>query len=139
MEQIFSVFINFNGNCKEAVDFYANVFGSKPSHTQTFAQMPQDPSFKVTPDFADKILYTDLKIAGSTVMFSDVPPGVEYKPGSNVVLNIISKDRNQAIAWFNALSQGGEVQMPLGETFFSKLYGMLTDKYGINWNVLYKE
>ena len=66
-------------------------------------------------------------------MFSDVFPGMELKVGNNVSLTVVSTNRDEILNWFNRLKEGGTVQMDLQETFWSKLYGNLRDKYGIEW------
>ena len=135
MSQQFTVFVNFNGNCREAVDFYAKVFNARPGKVMTYSDMPADPDFSVPEAFADKILYIDLVIAGTNIMFSDAPWHVQHNPGDNVILTVSSGDEAEVRRWYAELSEGAQVLMPLGETFFSKLYGMLTDKYGICWNI----
>jgi len=126
--------MNFDGNCKEAVKFYADVFGTIPGKTMTYSEMPGDSQYMKS-EYADKIMYTDLQIAGTTVMFSDVPWDTKHTAGTNIVMSPGSTDEDEVRRWFNGLQAGGQVIMPLGETFFSKLYGMVIDKYGICWNV----
>ncbi|MCL2853041.1 MAG: VOC family protein [Defluviitaleaceae bacterium] len=136
MSQSFTVFINFDGNCKQAVEFYSKVFGVNPGMNMTYANAPADPNNPMPASFADKIMYTDLKIAGANVMFSDVPPDTEHNFGTNIILNISTSDENELRKWFDNLQDGGHIIMPLGETFFAKMYGMVADKFGICWNLL---
>ena len=136
MNQSFSVFLNFNGNCKEAVEFYAKVFQTAPGRSMTYGDMPPTPGFDVPKAFAGKIMYTDLMVAGTNVMFSDVPWNTEHTAGTNVILTISSGSEDEVRRWFGELQASGEVISPLGETFFSKLYGMLVDKFGIYWNII---
>ena len=136
MSQYFSVFINFDGNCNEALDFYANAFGASVGKVMTYADMPPDPSFPVSDDLARKVMYADMKIAGTNVMFSDAPDDAEYKAGTNVVLTVSSDNEEDISKWYDELQVGGHVIMPLGETFFSKKYAMVADKFGICWNII---
>ena len=135
MSQSFSVFLNFNGNCGEAVEFYAGVFQTARGKSMTYGDMPATPGFDVPEAFASKIMYADLMIAGTNIMFSDAPWNTEHAPGANVILTIGSSSEDEVRRWFGELQAGGVVINPLGETFFSKLYGMLVDKFGIYWNI----
>lgn len=126
-------YINFNGNCREAVEYYTKVFGAEKSEIMSFKDVPEDMDFPVTEETKDLVLHTALEIEGSTVMFSDVPPGIPFILGNNIGLVISSKDMDKIRSMFNELKAEGTVVMELQETFWSKLYGMLTDKYGIEW------
>ena len=80
-------YINFNGNCREAVEFYAEVFGTEKPQFMLYRDMPEDDdSFPVTDENADLILHTSLEIEGSEVMFSDIPPGMPLPLGTISVL-----------------------------------------------------
>ncbi len=126
-------YINFNGNCREAVEYYTKVFGAAKPEIMSFGDAPEDMDFPVTEETKDLVMHTALEIEGSTVMFSDVPPGMPFILGNNIGLVIISKDMDRIRSMFNALKAEGTVVMDLQETFWSKLYGMVTDKFGIAW------
>lgn len=128
-------YINFNGNCREAVEFYAQVFGTEKPKIMTFGQMPPDPQFTIPEEAKNLVLHTQLNITGSTVMFSDVFPGMPFIAGNNISLTVTSKDINEIKSLFNKLKEGGKVSMDLQETFWSKCYGNLTDKFGIGWQL----
>ncbi|WP_406657306.1 VOC family protein [Methanolobus sp. ZRKC2] len=125
-------YINFNGNCREAVEYYAEVFGTEKPQFMLYKDVP-DEAFPVTEETKDMILHTSLDIAGSTVMFSDVPPDMPFVTGNNISLVIISKDMNEIRSMFDKLKNGGSVDMDLQETFWSKLHGFVTDKFGVGW------
>lgn len=129
------VFIHFNGNCREAVDFYANVFEAEKQKIMTYGEGPPDPQFTLPETAKSLVLYTFLRINGSIVMFSDMPPGVPFKAGNHISLTLGSRDMDEIKAWFNKLKEGGSVNMDLQETFWSKCFGMLTDKFGIIWQL----
>lgn len=132
-----SVYINFNGNCREAVVFYAQVFGTEKPQIMTFGEAPPDPKF-VLPEEAKKlVMHTRLSIHGSNVMFSDVFPGMPFVEGNNISLTIVSKDIAEIKSLFNKLKDSGTVVMDLQETFWSKCYGYVTDKFGIQWQFNY--
>ncbi len=126
-------FVNFSGNCREAVMYYAEVFGTEPPQFMTFGEGSGE--YPVPQEAKDWIMYTNLKIAGSNVMFSDCFPGMPLIQGNNITLTIGSKDAEELTGYFNRLKEGGSVQMELQKTFWSECYGMLTDKYGIPWQV----
>ena len=114
---IIETFINFNGNCRQAVEFYAAVFGIKDPYIMTYAEIPPDPSMPVTEEVKNLIAYAGLKINGSTIMFSDTPPGYTFSQGNNIT----------------KMKEGGTVVMDLQETFWSNLYGSVIDKFGVPW------
>ncbi len=126
-------YINFNGNCREAVEYYVKVFGTAKPEIMSFKDVPSDMDFPVTEETKDLVLHTALEIEGGTVMFSDVPPGMPFILGNNIGLVIISKDMDKMRSMFKKLKVDGTVVMDLQETFWSKLYGMVTDKFGIGW------
>jgi PhnB protein len=129
----FDVFLNFDGDCRAALEFYAEVFGQEvPTHIMTYGQAP---GFSGPDADKDRIIYTSLPIFGMNVMFSDCPSGSEYVKGTNIALTLGTTDADEIKRLYAALSDGGEVAMPLGKTFFSELYGMVTDKFSITWQL----
>jgi PhnB protein len=129
------VYLNFNGNCREAVEFYADVFGTEKPRMMTFGEMPPHPEYPLPEEAKDLIMHTRLSISGSNVMFSDVFPGMPFVVGNNVSLSLISEDPDEVRSVFDRLKEGGSVGMELQETFWSKMYGMVTDKFGVHWQV----
>ncbi|QED48228.1 VOC family protein [Cytobacillus dafuensis] len=128
-----NVYLNFNGNCREAAEFYAEVFGTEKPQFMTFGESPQDPNYPLPDEAKDLIMHTRLNIDGSNVMFSDTFPGMPFVEGNNISLAIVNKDLDGLKSTFEKLKVGGTVAMELQETFWSKCYGQLTDKFGINW------
>ena len=131
------LFFNFDGNCREAVEFYAKVFKSEAKNLMTFSQAPPDPKFPLQEVDKDKLMYADVKIGGITVMFMDMPSGFPLIAGNNINPTISMDSKEEVERIFNELKDGGEVSMELQQTFFSELYGMVKDKFGIIWQVLY--
>ena len=127
------VYLNFNGNCREAVEFYADVFQTEAPKFQTFGEMPEHPDHPLPEGAKSMILHSRLKISGSNVMFSDTFPGMPFTVGSNISLAIVSDDRAMIERAFTQLSEGGNADMELQTTAWSELYGRLTDRYGIIW------
>jgi PhnB protein len=133
------VYLNFNGNCREAVEFYSKVFQTEQPQIMTFGDSPSDPQFPMTDEIKKLIMHTFLMIEGSKVMFSDVPPDMPFIQGNNISLILGSNNIEKLKSMFHQLKEGGTVQMDLQETFWSKCYGFVTDKYGIGWQFNYDD
>ncbi|MFJ7408566.1 MULTISPECIES: VOC family protein [unclassified Lysinibacillus] len=133
------VYLIFNGNCREAVSFYEQVFNSDKAEIMTFGDSPSDPSYPLPEEAKNLVMHTRLSILGSTVMFSDTFPGSPFTIGNNVTLAVVSDDEAQLKKAFEGLKEGGKVTMELQETFWSKCYGSLTDKFGIEWQISHEE
>ena len=131
------LFINFDGNCREAVAFYAQVFQSEVKNLMTFGQAPPDPNFPLAEADKEKIMYADVQIGGLTVMFMDMPSGSPLVVGNNINPTISMDSKEEVERIFNELKVGGEVYMELQQTFFSELYGIIKDKFGVVWQILY--
>lgn len=129
----FDVFLNFDGDCKDALAFYSGAFNLQmPEHVMTYGQAP---GFAGPDADKDRIIYASLPIFGCTVMFSDCPFGSEYVKGTNIALTLGSSDADEIRRLYAALSDGGTVDMEPDKTFFSELYAMLTDRFDITWQL----
>ncbi|MBO0589711.1 VOC family protein [Sporosarcina sp. E16_8] len=131
------IYLNFNGNCREVVNFYAEVFGTEAPKIMTFGETPPNPEYPLPEEAKELVMHTRLNISGSNVMFSDVFPGMPFIEGNNISLAFVSTDLDEIKSVFNNLKEGGNVAMELQETFWSKCYGQLTDKFGIEWQFNY--
>ncbi|GHV91960.1 VOC family protein [Spirochaetia bacterium] len=126
------VYFSFNGNCRKAMEFYAAVFGVKrPEQIMTYGQNPGGSSEQDK----DRILYACMPMFGMNVMFCDCATGAEYTVGNNIMLTLGIADSEEIQRIFRDLSEGGEVYMPLEKTFFSKLFGMVCDRFGVIWQL----
>ena len=126
-------YFDFDGNAEEAVLFYASVFEVKPD-IMRFGDAPDhDPTLASNPTTKNKILHAHLLVDGTSLMFSDVPPGTTLTPGNNLALNLTTSDREKLEKWFLGLSAGANVVTPLSTTFWSPAYGYLIDRFGIGW------
>lgn len=132
-------YLIFDGNCRKAVEFYAKVFKTEPTHLTTFGEQPQHPVFKLPEEAKDLVMHARLDIDGSNVMFSDNFPGQPFVAGNNITLALISKNIDDLTSWYEQLKIGGKVGMELQETFWSKLYGQVTDQFGIHWQISHIE
>lgn len=127
------IYMNFNGNCREAAEFYAEVFETEKPEIMTFGEAPQHPDYQLPEEAKDLVMHTRLNISGSNVMFSDVFPGHPFIEGNNISLAFVTDNQDEIKSAFSKLSDGGTVRMELQETFWSKSYGSLKDKFGIEW------
>jgi PhnB protein len=123
-------YLIFDGNTREVVLYYAQVFGLEEPQLMTFGSVHAD---QLPPGSENLIMHTYLEIAGSKLMFSDNFPGLPYQLGNNFTLAYVSDDEVAIKAAFKKLQEDGSVQMELQETPWSKCYGSLTDKYNIQW------
>jgi PhnB protein len=129
------VYINFNGNCREAVEFYAHVFETEAPKIMTFGEAPPHPDYPLPEEAKDLVMHTRLNIDGSNVMFSDTMPGMPFTEGNNITLAYVNSNMDQIKSVYSRLKEGGKVDLELQETFWSPLYGQVTDKFGIMWQL----
>lgn len=134
-----SIFVTYDGNCREAVTFYAGVFGLPAPELMVYGDAPENPQWPVAEADRNRIMYTSLNITGDVVMFCDAPAGTGVVLGSNIQITVDFREEDELRRIFAALSVGGSVDMPLQKTFFSKCYGMLTDKFGVPWQLMIEE
>ena len=132
---LLELFINFDGQCREATEFYAKVFRSSVTNLMTYGDAPPDPKYPLPEADRDRVVYAGVPIGNIVVMFSDVPSGSEYICGNNVSPTISDESKDEVTRMYNELKEGGEVYMELQQTFFSEWYGMVEDKYGVIWQI----
>lgn len=128
----FHPYLNFAGNAREAMEFYAGLFGAELT-LMTFAEGP--PEF-CPADGAHLVMHSQLVVGpGVVLMGCDVPP--QWRTGAPSSATVFHAARDEAAAQrvFAALAEGGTVTMPLAPTFWSPLYGMVTDRFGTSWMI----
>jgi PhnB protein len=131
-----NTYLNFNGNCREAFEFYQQHLGAKIMTIMAFNQMP-DPS-KAPPGMEDHVLHARIEIAGTMVMASDMPPAAKWEPMRSAYLTLGVTSDDEAERVHAALSEGGEVFMAMQTTFYATRFSMLRDKFGVNWMVIHE-
>ncbi|MCL2529729.1 MAG: VOC family protein [Coriobacteriia bacterium] len=129
------LYFYFDGNCREALEFYARVFNSSVNNLMTYGDAPPNPEHPVSEEDQSRVLYAGIPIGNMVAMFSDVPYGTKYTLGTNISPTIGTEDKQELARLFNELKEGGEVQMELQETFFSECFGMVVDKFGLMWQL----
>jgi len=134
-----NIYLTFNGNCEEAFNFYKSVFGGEFPYIGRFKDMPPgDDSMKMPPDQENRIMHVSLPISKETMLMgSDTGGewGAGFTQGNNFSISITTGSKEEADRLFNGLSAGGKVMMPMSKTFWSEHFGMMADKFGINWMV----
>ena len=126
-------YLSFEGRCDEAVEFYRATVGAEVQMLMRFKEAP-DQSM-VSPGSADKVMHASLRIGDSTVMASDGRcTGKAAFSGISLALTV--SDDTEAERVFAALANGGQITMPMAKTFFASKFGMVADKFGVNWMVL---
>jgi len=130
-----NTYINFNGNCAEAFDFYKSVFGGEFDYIGRFGEMPASEDYKVPEEDKNKIMHVSLPIGTSTLMGADCGGAwtEHFVQGTNFAVSVTAESKEEADRLFGALSAGGRVTMPMENTFWGDYFGMLTDQFGINW------
>ena len=128
-------YLFFDGRCEEALEFYKKTLGAKVEMMMRFKESPEKNSAMCAPGSDDKIMHAAFKIGDTLVMGSDgmCSGNPQFKGFS---LSITAKSEADADKTFNALADGGKVEMPLTKTFFSPKFGMVADKFGVGWMVL---
>ncbi len=132
-------YIHFNGNAEEAFDFYKSVFGGEYAMLSRFKDMAST-EYPISDEEADKIMHVALPIGKHNVLMgSDTPAYMgkhnEHETRSKISISTASKQ--EADALFNGLAQGGTIEMPIMDSPWGSYFGMLRDKYGIEWMVDY--
>jgi PhnB protein len=137
-----NIYLNFNGNCEQAFDFYKSVFRLEYSYFSRFKDMPQTESMaSLSKDEAQRVLHVALPISKETVLFGSDTIGEKSSnlvKGNNFSVNVTVDSVEEANRLFKHLSVGGHVIVPLNTTFWGAYFGQFTDKFGINWMISFE-
>ncbi|MDX1512347.1 MAG: VOC family protein [Gammaproteobacteria bacterium] len=126
-------YVFFGGRCEEALEFYRVAVGAEVEFLMKFKDNPEPSPQPLPEGFEDKVMHVTFRIGDSTLMASDGWGDSSPFSGFSLCLNVATEaDADRA---FDALAEGGEVQMPLAKTFWSPRFGMLTDRFGVSWMV----
>ena len=134
-------YLLFNGNCEEAFLFYKSVFGGEFPYIGKFKDIPEeDDSNKMSEEDGNRIMHVSLPIGNTILMGSDSHPKFgDLRIGDNFSISINTESREEADRIFNGLSAGGQVEMPMSDTFWGAYFGMFKDKFGVGWMVNFDE
>jgi PhnB protein len=125
-------YLNFNGRCEEALDFYRRALGAEMTMLMRFKESP-DPAM-VTPGSENKVMHSSFRV-GETIVGASDGRCQGQTNFQGISLTLIVRDEAEAKERFDALSDSGQVQMPLAKTFFSPSFGMVADRFGVSWMV----
>ncbi len=129
-------YLFFDGRCEEAIEFYRRALGAEVTMLMRWKDCPEQPKNKdmIPPGSENKVMHARLKIGQAAVMASD--GRCTGKPSfQGFALSISAANAAEADRVFNALADGGQIQMPMGKTFFSPRFGMVADRFGVSWMV----
>lgn len=135
----FTPYLNFDGTCAEAFEFYRDLFKGTILYQGTFADMPEGPH--IPPEARGRIMHVHLQIGQQSLMGSDSMPGASeacaggYAKPQGLWVSIGVESPNEGRRVFDALSKEGQVAMPFQKTFWSEGFGMVTDRFGTPWMV----
>lgn len=136
-----NTYLNFNGNCEEAFNFYKAVFGGEFTFIGRYGEMPESEDYKVPDTDKNKIMHISLPVGTSVLMGSDSGGdwAPAFKQGNNFSVSITAYSKEEADNLFNALGEKGQITAPLHVSFWGDYFGMLTDKFGINWMMSFND
>ncbi|SDR00991.1 PhnB protein [Rhizobiales bacterium GAS191] len=129
-------YLSFDGRCEEAIEFYKGALGAEVTMLMRYKECPDTSSpGMVPPGSEDKVMHASMRIGDTVVMASD--GHCQGKPSfQGFSLSITAANEAEADRLFAALADGGQVQMPLGKTFFAPRFGMAADRFGVSWMVI---
>ena len=125
-------YLNFDGRCEEALNFYRSALGAEVDMMMRFKDSPEPHGCGA--EAGDKIMHSSFRVAGNTVMASDCR-GSGKPSFQGFSLSLAVPTEAEADRFFNALADGGQVQMPLEKTFWSPRFGVVSDRFGVSWMV----
>jgi PhnB protein len=132
-------YIHFNGNAEEAFTFYKSVFGGEFAMVTRFNEL-SNPEHPIPATEADKIMHIALPIGKTSVLMASDTPEFMGKHNENETrskISVSAESKEEADKLFNGLSAGGSVEMPIGDSPWGSYFGMLRDKFGIEWMIDY--
>lgn len=129
-------YLTFDGNAEEAFNFYRSVFGGEFSSLVKFKDMPI-PGVQLAEADQEKVMHVGLPIGDELLMASDAMEtlGQKVTPGNNLYISAHPDTKEEADRLFNALSEGGKVEMPIADQMWGDYYGSFTDKFGVGWMI----
>ena len=129
-------YLFFDGRCEEAIEFYRNALGAEVAMLMRWKDSPEPcPEGMIPPGSENKVMHAALRVGETIVMASD--GRCQGKPNfQGFSLSIAAATEADADRMFGALADGGQVQMPMGKTFFSPRFGMVADRFGVSWMII---
>ncbi|HET6396009.1 MAG TPA: VOC family protein [Pseudoxanthomonas sp.] len=130
-----NTYLSFDGDCRQAFDFYARLLGGKVLAMMTFGEMPEDCG-PVAPEARDRVMHGCMDLGGQLLMGTDATPQYPYEGVKGAYVTLQLEDVAEAERIFAGLSEGARrIEMPLQPTFWARRYGSLVDRFGVPWMV----
>ena len=130
MAIVMNPYLSFDGTARQAMEFYRTVFGGE-LNMNTFGEFGN-----ADQPGADKIMHAQLNAdQGITLMAADMPPGMDHQPGNSMTVSLSGDDADRLRGYWEKLSEGGSVSMPMEKQMWGDEFGMCTDQYGVPWMV----
>ena len=126
-------YLNYGGTCRQAFEFYAAQLGGRITMLTTHGEQPEASS--VPPEWRQAVLHARLELGGTVVLGADVPPD-RFQPMRSAYLTLMLASVDEAERTYALLTEGGEIFMPMAETFFAHRFAMLRDRFGTSWMLL---
>jgi PhnB protein len=128
-------YLNYGGNCRQAFEFYAQHLGGKITMVTTHGEQPEPD--KVPPDWKNAVLHARIEIGDTILLGADIPPE-RFQPMRSAYLTLMVDSVDEAERIYALLSEGGQIFMPMDETFFAHRFAMLRDLFGTSWMLLHE-
>lgn len=129
-----ATYLNYNGKCADAFHFYEKLLGGKIGMIMTHGEAPQQTN--IPPEWKNAVLHASITIAGSVLMGADIP---NAQPMRSAYISLSVDSDGEAERIYAALSDGGEIFMPMQDTFFASRFAQLRDKFGTSWMILHEK
>lgn len=131
-------YLNFDGVAEQAIEFYSEALSATEVKKVKFGDIPQDPNYPMPDNELNMIMECSIEFEGGKIMLSDILPSMkpvtgELTKGNNILVSLVIDDTKKLEEYFLRLSLGGQVIMPLSNMPWSSCFGMLVDKFGVNW------
>jgi len=128
------VYLNFDGNCEEAMKTYEKVFDGKNLEIMKYSDITTNPDFPISEDQKDLVLHGEMTIGGTNFNFSDTSD--EYVHGNMMSVALRINSAEKVKTFYEGLKEGATVHVDLGKSFFSDMYVFFTDRFGVNWQLV---
>ena len=128
-------YLNYGGNCRQAFDFYIEHLDGKLVSVTTHGEQPE--SSKVPPEWRDAVLHARIEIGETVLLGADIPPD-RFQPMRSAYLTLVVDSIGEAERIYALLAEGGQIFMPMEETFFAHRFAMLRDRFGTSWMLLHE-
>lgn len=131
-------YLNFDGIAEQVIKFYSEALNANEVKKVRFMDFQQDPNYPLPENELNMIMESSIEFAGGKIMMSDILPSMkvvtgELVKGNHVLISLVMDDKQTLEEYFNNLSVGGQVMMPLSDTPWSSCFGMLVDQFGVSW------